>query len=152
MFTIEELQRQIDAYRNDRASRQEFFDWFESRCFDAYEDDNLHGICVAIDRAFSDFLCDGADEKILKEELAKTSRPFVWRSESPRAMIAVEHAPYVVPVLVSAMAVSFLIVPSNVSHARSAESVQAVRLSDSHTSGISNGTATEPKCLPVGTA
>jgi hypothetical protein len=83
MFTLEQVREQIDAYRDARISRNELFDWFEAYSFDAYEDENLRPICVAIDTAFSEFLYDGIEEGALRQELASAVRPFVSQSKSP---------------------------------------------------------------------
>ncbi len=78
MFTLNELRQRAEAYVNDaRASRSEFYDWFEANSFDVYEDPVLLESCVAIDTAFSEFFFDGIDEEALKVELANAVRPFV---------------------------------------------------------------------------
>jgi hypothetical protein len=92
MFTIDELQQQIEAYRDARASRQDLFDWFESRSFDAYENHGLRAICVAIDTAFSEFFYDGSDEETLKKELATAVRAFALSERQARIRyIPLEH-------------------------------------------------------------
>ncbi len=76
MFSLKELQRRFDAYKDDRISRVEFRDWFEANSYDAYEDVVLRPVCVAIDTAFSEYLFDDIGEDALKQELANAIRPF----------------------------------------------------------------------------
>lgn len=83
MFSLDELRR-LDAYSADLSSRSEFYDWFEANSFDAYDDEQLRPICVAIDRAFSEYMFDDVGETVLKEELAKSVRPFASQGRSKK--------------------------------------------------------------------
>ena len=76
MFSLEQLQRKFDAYKDARISRVEFRDWFEANSYDAYEDEALRPVCVAIDTAFSEYLFDDIGEHVLKQELANAILPF----------------------------------------------------------------------------
>lgn len=71
MFTLDELRERIEAYRDNRASRREFYDWFEAHSFDAYEKAELREACVAVDSAFSEFFFDYIGEESLKEKLER---------------------------------------------------------------------------------
>jgi hypothetical protein len=75
MLSLKELQRRVDAYKDARTSHVEFRDWFEANSYDAYEDEVLRPICVAIDTAFSEYLFDNIGEDVLKQELAKAVHP-----------------------------------------------------------------------------
>jgi hypothetical protein len=101
MFTLEELHQHVEAYRAASISRQEFHDWFEGKSFDAYENAQLHDVCVAVDTALSEYFYDGIGEDALKQELAAISRPSAQTvpEASPSAIVIYarsdqrEHSP-----------------------------------------------------------
>lgn len=69
MFTLQELGVQVRAYSDGSLSIVEFQDWFESVCFDAYDDAELRPICAAIDTALSEHHFDDVGEDDLKKTL-----------------------------------------------------------------------------------
>jgi hypothetical protein len=78
MFTLEALSNKIADYRHGLLPIGEFEEWFEDHATaDAYDDPELHEVCVAIRAAFAEFQFDGIGADEMKEELANAVRPFV---------------------------------------------------------------------------
>jgi len=97
MFKPEELSRQIAAYRDGAIQLSDFEEWFEDNAnAEAYDDPNLHPLCVSVDAALSEFHFDNIGEAVVKSRLAAAIGDFdtvaevrpelLWRWMPPKHM------------------------------------------------------------------
>ena len=86
MFTLEALSNKIADYRHGLLPIGKFEEWFEDHATaDAYDDPELHEVCVAIRAALAEFQFDGIGTDEMKQELASAVRPFAFRQ--PRLVV-----------------------------------------------------------------
>jgi hypothetical protein len=86
MLTLQDLSKNVAAYRDDRMALADFADWFEDNSSGAYEIADLREACIAVDAAFSEYYFDHIGEAALKLELANAVRPFARVQRRPQVV------------------------------------------------------------------
>ncbi len=77
MFSLDELQKQIDAYVEHGGSFDAFADWYRRASRGKFgAPKQVLDVCLKVDMALSVFDFDGGSESALRQELAVAIRPF----------------------------------------------------------------------------
>ena len=89
MFTLDELSKQVTAYRDGRIDFDQFEDWYRNNSWGRYDrpGESVSDVIAAIEAAFSSYESDELTEQAFGEELAVAVRPFVWRTRAPIRLV-----------------------------------------------------------------
>ena len=85
MFTLEQLQERVTAYREGRMSFDEFEEWYRNSSWGLYDrsGDPISEAISAVEAAFSSYEVDGITEEAFRQELADAVPHFAFAVPQP---------------------------------------------------------------------